>query len=167
MKTLKDQLLEARLVTKKQVRKAEHEERQRRKDLGREGVEQEKVRLQREREERERRQRQEQRRQEQVRREEERAQAGVERLLGLVAGADLKKHGAGALPFYFHSSDGMLPRLEVSESMAERLAAGRAAIVELPGERFPEFYIVPTDVAGEVLAANPAAVRFWNRKGTG
>jgi len=75
-----------------------------------------------------------------------------------------QKRVAGATPFYFRASDGRLPCLEVSASLAERLASGRAAIVELPGDRFTEFYIVPADVAGQVLAVDPAAVRFWNRK---
>jgi len=167
MKTLKDQLLKAKLVSKKQVRKAEHEQRQLKKELGREGIEQEKARLREEREEKERQQREEQRRQEQLRREEEQARGGLQRLRSLVAGADLKRHGAGLNPFYFKASDGRIPRLEVSESMVERLAAGRAAIVELPGEPFAEFFIVPPDVAGQVLAANPEAVRFWNRKEEG
>jgi len=60
MSSLKDPLLQAKLVSKKQVRRAEHEQRQKRKELGREGVEQEQAGWRAEIEERERLRREEQ-----------------------------------------------------------------------------------------------------------
>ena len=45
MQNLKDQLLKAKLVSKKQVRKVEHQERERQKKLGRKGVQEEKEHL--------------------------------------------------------------------------------------------------------------------------
>ncbi len=164
MKTLKDQLLKAKLVSKKQVRKVEHEQRKRKKELGREGIEREKARLREEQEEKERLRREEQRRQEQRRKDEEMARAGLQRIRSLVTGADLSKFGSGPNSFYFKASNGTIPCLEVSGAMAERLETGRAVIVELPGERAPEFFIVPPDVAEQVQRATPDAVRFWNQE---
>jgi uncharacterized protein YaiL (DUF2058 family) len=164
MKSLKEQLLKAKLVNKKQVRKAEHEQRQQKKELGREGIEKEKARLRKEREEKERKRREEQRRQEQIRKEEELARGGLQRIRALVTGADLSRYGSGSNSFYFKSSKGTISCLEVSGTMAERLESGRAAIVELPGDPFPDFFIVPADIAEQVLRAEPDAVRFWNQE---
>jgi len=165
MSSLKDQLLKAKLVSKKQVRKAEHEQRQKRKELGREGLEQEKARRRAEQEEKELLRKEEQQRQEERRREEERARGGLQRVRSLVTGSDLSRFGAGPNPFHYQAADGSLPRVEVSGTMAERLEAGRAAIVELPGDPAPEVYIVPLEVADQVQRIEPAFIRFWNRDG--
>jgi uncharacterized protein YaiL (DUF2058 family) len=163
MQSMKDQLLKARLVDKKHVRKVEHEERERRKKLGREAIEQEKTLLKKELEEKERRRKEEQQHLNRLRKEEEAARGGVQRMRSLVLGSSLLKHGFGTEPFHFVASNGSLPCLEVSREMAARLETGKAAVVELPGERFPEFHVVPADVAEQVRRAAPDAVRFWNR----
>jgi len=165
MSTLKDELLKARIVSKKQVRQAEHQERQKRMELGRQGVEQEKARRLAEQQEKERLRREEQQRQERLRREEEQARGGLQRIRTLVAGNDLCRHGSGPHPFHYLAADGALPRVGVSGAMAERLEAGRAAIVELPGPPAAEVYIVPPDVAEQVRRIDPSVVRFWNRDG--
>jgi uncharacterized protein len=163
MQTLKDQLLKARLVNKKQARKVEHEERERRQKLGRVAIEREKALRREELEEKERRRKEEQQRLNQLRKEEAAARGGLARVRSLVLGSSLLKHGFGTESFHFVASNGSLPCLEVSREMAARLETGKAAIVELPGECFPEFFIVPPDVAEQVRQAAPEAIRFWNR----
>lgn len=163
MSSLKDQLLKAKLVSKKQVRKAEHEQRQKRKELGREGIEQERARLRAELEEKERLRKEEQQHQERLRREEELARGGLQRIRSLVSGSDLGRVGAGPNAFYYKAADGRIPRVEISGAMAEQLEAGRAAVVELPGDPAPEVYIVPREVADQVQRIDPGVIRFWNR----
>ena len=164
MKNLKDQLLKAKLVSKKQVRKIEHEERERQKKLGRKGVQEERERLRREREEKERHRKAEQQRQSQLRKQAEEALTARQRIAGLVAGADLLESGAGPRRFHFVASDGSIPCLELSDDLAARLEKGTAAIVALREGENPRVFVVPPDVAKQLSKIDTDSVRFWNRE---
>ena len=164
MKNLKDQLLKAKLVSKKQVRKVEHQERERQKKLGRKGVQEEKEHLRKEREEKERLRKAEQQRQSQIRKQEEEALMARQRIAGLVAGANLLESGAGPRRFHFVASDGSIPYLELSDDLVARLEKGTAAIVELSEGEEPRIFVVPPDVAKQLNLIDTDAVRFWNRE---
>ena len=131
MKSLKDQLLKAKLVNKKQARKIEHEERVRQKQLGKEGVRKEKALHRKAQEEKEQKRKLEQQRQNQLQKqmaEVQRTRLGIE---PLVTGADMLLSGAGPRRFYFTAFDNSVPFLEISDALAIRLEEGSAAIVAL------------------------------------
>lgn len=164
MKDLKSQLLKAKLVDKKRMRKSEHQERVRRKKLGKQGVLEEKALREKERGEKARQRKLEQQRQNQLRKQAEEERKAGQRAEDLLAGADILDPGFGSRRFNFVASDGSIPCLEVSEAVAIRLDKGSAAIVEVPRDGKPTFLIVPAEVAERLLQRDPVAVRFWNRE---
>lgn len=69
----------------------------------------------------------------------------------------------GEVPFYFTLRDGRVRRLYVSEEVSRGLEGGRFAIVE-NGE--PEQHILVTaEAVSSIRAADPQAVRFHNQHG--
>lgn len=71
----------------------------------------------------------------------------------------------GATPFYFVTRKNKLRRLELAEAQAKALETGALAVVERPDPDQIEHALVPADVARELLAQFPKAVRFLNTPG--
>lgn len=71
---------------------------------------------------------------------------------------------AGATPFYFVTRKNKLRRLELSEAQAKAIETGALGVVERPDPDKIEHALVPAEVAKELLAEFPKAVRFLNAK---
>lgn len=71
----------------------------------------------------------------------------------------------GTTVFYFVTRKNKLRRLELSEAQAKLLEDGQLAVVERPDPDKIEHALVPPQVAEELLALSPKAVRFLNKAG--
>lgn len=71
---------------------------------------------------------------------------------------------AGATPFYFVTRKNKLRRLELSEAQAKAIETGALAVVERPDPDKIDHALIPAEVAKELLAEFPKAVRFFNSK---
>jgi Uncharacterized protein conserved in bacteria (DUF2058) len=69
----------------------------------------------------------------------------------------------GERAFYFVTRKNRLRRLELSPVQADALEQGRLAVVERPDPAQIEHALVPADLAVELLATHPKAVRFLSR----
>jgi hypothetical protein len=69
----------------------------------------------------------------------------------------------GERTFYFVTRKNRLRRLELSPVQADALEQGRLAVVERPDPAQIEHALVPADLALELLATHPKAVRFLSR----
>lgn len=70
----------------------------------------------------------------------------------------------GATPFYFVTRKNKLRRLELSEAQAKAIETGALAVVERPDPDKIDHALIPAEVAKELLAEFPKAVRFLNAK---
>ena len=158
--SLKDELLKAKLINKKQLKQVEHEQRLERKQLGKEGIQQK---------EQARMQEIEQKREEQKKRDQELAQkqkeerlekekvARIEEImqLGKVEGQD-----HGTRKFYFVAQDGKISFLMLSDNTAENLEKGHIAIIEYPQR---EFVLVYKTSVEKLYSLDKNLVRFYQR----
>lgn len=71
----------------------------------------------------------------------------------------------GATPFYFVTRKNKLRRLELTAEQAKALETGVLAVIERPDPDQIEHALIPADVARELLAKFPKAVRFLNTPG--
>jgi len=161
MGSLQEELMKARLVDKKQRKKAAHEKRLHKKAVGREGLEKEKKekerRLQAEAEAKRARDRQ-------IDEERKKALAeasSVNRVKSLIAGATLQGFG-GMRRFCYVNRKNRVPFLEVSDDAARRLTRGELAIIESADGTVG---LVPGQAAREIVELDSDAIRFWNRGG--
>lgn len=166
MKSLKDQLLAKKIVDRKQVRQAEHEERQRRKSLGHKGLEAERRRAHeaaeaKQREIRSRDKKREMERQAEQQELEAESRRGS-RVEELAASGAIRESVEGDQRFFFKARSGRVPSLHVSVAMEARLVAGKAAIVETGEDPVVRWVIVGRATADRILAIDPEAVRFLN-----
>lgn len=169
MKSLKDQLLAKKIVDRKQVRRAEHEERLRRKSIGREGLEAEQRKAReaakaKQRDTRLRDKERESRRQAERQAREEEGRQAV-RVEDLVASGAVREGIEGEQRFFFKARSGRVPSLNVSEAIESRLISGKAAIVEVSEGPTARWVIVGRATADKILAIDPEAVRFLNLDG--
>jgi uncharacterized protein YaiL (DUF2058 family) len=72
----------------------------------------------------------------------------------------------GERTFYFVTRKNRLRRLELSDAQAEALEQGRLAVVERPDPAQIEHALVPAELALELVAEFPKAVRFLNASGS-
>ena len=167
MKSLRDQLLQAGLVSEKDVRRAEQEARRERKQKGLKRSEQEAQR-ERQRQERHRQRLDEQRRRQREARkaaqQRERQRQQMFRLRDIVRSGELPGwHGRRR--WYFVCEDEVLRYVEVSDRAAVDLESGAAAIAataRLEGGGRP-YVVVTAETARRLRSERPALVRFWNR----
>lgn len=71
----------------------------------------------------------------------------------------------GATPFYFVTRKNKLRRLELTEAQAKLLESGQLAVVERPDPDKIEHALVTPEIAEQLLALSPRAVRFLNKEG--
>ena len=86
----------------------------------------------------------------------------TKRVRDLVVGAQVETD-VGATVFYFMTRKKLLRRLELTQTQAAELEAGRLAVVERPDPDRIEHALVPAAAADELLGFFPKAVRFYNR----
>ncbi|MDF1564082.1 MAG: DUF2058 family protein [Deltaproteobacteria bacterium] len=79
-----------------------------------------------------------------------------------VAGA-LGLETSGTDAFFFQSRKGKVKRILVDAELRAKIEAGELAIIEHPLPHAVEFAVVPREGAEAVLGIDPRAVRFYNR----
>lgn len=158
--SLKDELLKAKLISKQDLKRIEHEDRVERKKVGREGLDENKKKRQQEVEEKQKAKKQQDReiaRDANDQKQEKEQQSRVEHII---------KQGAitegihGNRKFYFVANNKTIPFLQISEEMAKRLEYGNAAIIE---ERPGTFVLVNQNSAEQIRNQHPAMVCFFNK----
>jgi uncharacterized protein YaiL (DUF2058 family) len=169
MGSLKDQLLKAGLVSKKDARRVEHERRVEATRTGVGSTERAERAAQAQRDKLEAAQGEQRARDHAIEAERHRERDGAEavyRLRDRIAAAALPRQ-RGERRWYFACQDELLRWLPVSDKCARKLEDGELAIVEQPkpDRTFAAYVVVPRDTARD-LAGDPATsplVRFWNR----
>jgi len=161
---LRKALKQAGLVSQKKLRQAKHRDRVRRKELGEEG-------LQAEQERREQEHRADLARRKEVDRERERAlQAGrveadrAARIAHLLQDANLLPREGGPRRFYFETPSGAIPCVEVSESLAQRLIQGDAAIADAHGILPVNFAVISGKAARQLATLEKSRLLHWNAR---
>jgi hypothetical protein len=164
MGSLRDELLKAKIISKKDAQKAVHEERQKRKDLGVNALEKEQqtrsIEFRKEMIEKSAIDRQ---------REMERAQKespaeSPARLRSIVLKGELPGSKSGSVKYYFVARDGRIPFFEVSPAIASGLETGKYAIVETPAQEMEVFRIITRESAIRLREAAPEYIRTFNDK---
>ena len=162
MGSLKDELLKAKVVSKKDVKRSDHEERVKKKEVGAEELRREKETLKEEIAAEKAGKRERDRRKEEALRKEREGREKIIRLEQKIRENAIREAYVNSRRFHFVARNGGLPYLEVSEDMVRQLETGRLAIVEIPRGSFSEFFIVPGEIAGEILKTMPDWVRCFN-----
>ncbi len=159
--SLKEELLKAKLINKKQLKQIEHEQRLERKQLGKEGLqEKETARAQeidQKREEQRKRDQELAQQQKEVRSEKEKAA----RIQEAIQTGKVEEQYTGTRKFYFVAQDGKIPFFLLNDKTAEKLERGAIAIVEYPAR---EFVLVHKSSAEKLRNLDENIVRFYQRR---
>jgi uncharacterized protein YaiL (DUF2058 family) len=155
---MREALRKAGIVSSKEARQSEHQERVRRKQLGHEGLKAE----QRQRAEQSRKEQEQKRaRDRQVERERQaRLESAQERLdvVGMIASGLVQGAGSGSKQYFFTLPSGQITYLELSDSAYKSLQAGSAAIVESSGAVPSQLCVVSAQTARALQAHRPEVV---------
>jgi hypothetical protein len=162
MGSLKDELLKSKVVSKKDVKRSDHEDRVRKKEVGREEVRKEKEKFSQEIVAKKEEKKKKDRGREEVKRSEKEGKEKVLRLERKVRENAVPQAFFKAKRYHFLAGNGGLPYLEVSDENARRLELGKLAVIEIPQEKCSEFFIVPEGIAREVRSALTDWVRVFN-----
>ncbi len=159
--SLKEELLKANLLNKKDLRRIEHEERVDHQKKGREGREEQVRQRQQEIEQKQEEQRQRDQQLAKQQNQERLDKAKNIRMEDLIKTAQVEEHGPRK--FYFVARDKKIPFLQITENLSDKLEKGMLAIVEYNGPNCVEFAIVQRTCAERLLEIDPEVVRFFNR----
>jgi len=158
MADMREALRKAGLVSSKQARQSQHQERVRRKELGHRGLESE----QRERERQARLEQEQQRTRdreaERDRRSRLESAARATDLVGMIASGLVPGATAGSKQYFFTLPSGQITYLEVSEGAHKALQNGAAAIVESLGAVPSLFCVVTVQTAQALRQHRPEIV---------
>jgi uncharacterized protein YaiL (DUF2058 family) len=160
MGSLQEELMKARLVDKKQRKKAAHDTRIHRSKVGREGLEQEQQEKDRRRQAQAEEKRAKDRQLDIERQKARETVSSKNRLQSLISGSLLKGGTGGPRRFCYVNRTNRVPFLEVNDDVARRLTRGELAIIETEDGQVG---LVPGTAAGEIAELDSEAVRFWNR----
>ncbi len=163
--SLKDELLKAKLISKKDVQRIEHEGRVERKKLGSEAIKAKEEQRQKEIEEKIEAQRQHnkelakqnQEKKENIRAEKEK----IVNIQEMLKSSQMEERGTRK--FYFIAKNNTIPSLCIGDNLSEKLEKGLAAITEFTTHEGPEFYIVNRQCAEKILEIDANIIRFFNR----
>ena len=76
----------------------------------------------------------------------------------------VREGGRGPRRWFFVTRDGVIPYLNISDGLAQKLERGEAAIVESLGEaRDPHVVVAGAGPLGTLHGLDPELIRFWNR----
>ena len=162
--SLREELLKAKLINKKQLKKIEHEERLEKKQLGREGVKQKEEKRFAEIEQKLLEQRKKDKELAKEQQKEEQEKQKISQISDIILQNRLSDKSAGNNKFYFVAANGKMPFLLLSDSVCEKLERGQAAIVEWKIEQSnDDFFIVDHDCINKLRCLSPDIVRFCNK----
>jgi uncharacterized protein YaiL (DUF2058 family) len=159
MGSLQEELMKARLVDKKQRKKAAHEKRVHQSKIGREGLEKEKQEKEHQRQAQAEAKRIKDRELDAQRHKALEQAGGENRLQALITGSVLKGGTGGPRRFCYVNRNNRVPFLEVSDDVARRLTRGELAIIETDDGKVG---LVPGTAAKEIVELDSEIVRFWN-----
>ena len=159
MGSLQEELMKARLVDKKQRKKAAHEKRVHQSKVGRDGLENEKQEKERQRQDQAEAKRIKDRELDAQRQMALEQAGGENRLQSLISGSLLKGGTGGPRRFCYVNRNNRVPFLEVSDDVARRLTRGELAIIETEDGKVG---LVPGTAAKEIAELESEIVRFWN-----
>ncbi len=165
MSDLRKALKQAGVVSAKQVRQAQHDDRVRRKELGEEGLAAERRQKDEAHQAEEAQRKSADAEREKRQRSEREAAARLARLQELLRSHDLAPRGAGPVRFYFTLPDERIFFLDVSDALARRLAQGDAAIIDGQGVLDRDFGIIPGKVAVELERIARQRIVLWHARG--
>lgn len=146
--SLKDQLLKANLVSKKDLKKMKHKERVEKKKLGKDGVEKEKQKNLQAVEDKRREQKkkdQEKSKQAEVFKEQKAREKQVQKLIREGA---LSVNLSGRRKYYFVTSEKKIAFLNIDDKLADQLQYGKVVILEVFEEN--SFIVVNKSVASQI-----------------
>lgn len=164
--SLKDELLKANLISKKQIKQIEHEQRVEHKKLGREGVQEKKQQQQRvieeQRKEKKTRDQQQAKAENEVRSDKEK-QTRIEEV---IRQGKIQQGVSGNRKFYFVWRGSKIFFISVNDSFIEKLERGGAAIVEQIQQPsgYVDFVVVNQQAAIQLLALQPDIVCFYQQQ---
>ena len=161
--SLKDELLKANLISKKQLKRIAHEQRMEKQRLGKKGIEEKKEKEKNEikaKQEAQKKQDQEQAKKLNEERLEKERKAKIH---NLITEGRIKTEG-GPRRFYFVSLDGKIPFLSLADSLAKKLERGQAGIVELGEWPRSHFIIVKREAAEKLKKLKTGKICFFNEK---
>jgi uncharacterized protein YaiL (DUF2058 family) len=162
--SIKDELMKAKLINKKQIRQIEHEERLEKTKLGKEGVQEKRQEQKRSIDKLQEEKREKDQQQARVENQEKQGKEKKSRIEDIVKQGRAMEGGRGSKKFYFVSRSGKIYFLSVSDNMIEKLERGGAAIVEIgEGPYKNDFVVVNTPAATQLQSLDPTMICFWQR----
>lgn len=160
MGNLRNQLLKAKLVKPQEVKKADREAREQRRESLIKGRDQRDV----EREQRFQEKLQQQQIEDRIRAQHQRNQSQTEdvtqRINDLLATGKIVAHGQRR--FFFVLKNGLIPFMDLDDSVAKQLERGQAAIIEIPNEPLPSFIVVDQRTAKSMGELAPERICLFN-----
>ena len=156
--SLKEELLKANLISKKELKRIEHEQRVQKTKLGKEGIkkiEKEKSAKIEEEQNKQKTYDQEISQKQNLEKIEKEKKA---RLRDIVHKGKVGEDGYGRRKFFFVDDEGKIPFLNLTDSLADQLARGQAAIIEYPKKCF---VVVNRQSARKIKDTNPELIRFF------
>jgi len=163
MGSLRDELLKAKIITKKQAKKAKLKDRLEKKKLSLDEIEVTKRRKQEEFERSRLETAEINRKQAKKDKTNQSEKERVSRLRNIILNAEIFKDVHGPRRFYFIASDSKIPCKEISVGISKDLEQGNAAIVETPGETREVFRIITREGAMKLQQEGNEFIRFFNR----
>lgn len=160
--SLKDELLKAKLISKKQLKRLEHQDRVEKKQLGQgklQGKKQQQLQAIEKKQQQKKQQDQQRAKREQEKRLNKEKLAQIRQIINQ---GKLQGHGAGNRKFYFVTRNGKIPFILVSDDLMRQLERGEMAIIE-PGDATDEFVVVDGHSANKLNHLQRDIVRFYQK----
>ncbi len=161
MGSLQDQLLKAKLVSKKKYVKTKQKQRMKQKELGAEKLREEK---QRKKQEYERKLEEQRKRSQELEEKKKRVETESDykrRIQETVRSGEILKGARGKERFYITAQSGKIVLTSISENLASKLKRGEAAFVEYEENKKRKFVPVTASAARKLLDLNKETVRFF------
>ncbi len=168
MQDLRDKLLNAGLVDKKQARKAKTEKRRKKKKKKKKGHEAPQLDDQRQRYEQRMEEQATQTRDLQQKLNEQQAERELlHRIRDLIKSGAEKKVRGNDRAVHFVGRDRRIRKLTTSHEVADLLGSGALAVVEREDDPARDYAVVNAEAAERIEALDATRVLFWNKPGGG
>lgn len=166
MQDLRDKLLNAGLVSKKQARKSKTDKRRKKKQKGRKRAaaeldeQQQRYQQKMEQQAAEARQRQEQINLQRAARER------LHQIRDLIRGNALRRFLGDAQSFHFVGPDRRIRKLSTTHEIAQRIVAGSLAVVHCDDDPRRDYTLIEATAAQQLEQLDPGRILFWNKPGS-
>lgn len=167
MQDLRNKLLKAGLVDKKQARKSKTDQRRARKKKGARVVKQEQQQRQEQYQQKKEQQAVEARARQQELNQARAAEELEHQVNDLIQANTVQRWGGKGRPFYFIGQRRRVLRITPSFEVADQLVRGQLAIVTQAEQDGRDFCIIAASAAQRVEQLAPGRLLFWNKPGQG